>query len=284
MSFDEPKTIRIKATDSSLIQSPLEALRKYYGYDSFRGNQKDIIDHLLSRRNALVVMPTGAGKSVCYQIPAICSPGIAIVVSPIIALMQDQVDSLNQIGVNAAFINSHQTAEQKRKVAAQIKNKEIKLLYVSPERLVMDRFLDYLQNIEISLFAIDEAHCMSQWGHDFRKDYTRLSIIRERFPNTPVIALTATADKLTQKDIKTRLNIENDKSFVSGFDRPNITYKIVPAENPKMQLLAFIKANHIGDAGVIYCISKKSVDDTAEWLSNHGFNALPYHAGLSKRS
>ena len=196
--------------------------------------------------------------------------------------MQDQVDSLNQIGINAAFVNSHQTTEQKRKVAAQIKNKEIKLLYVSPERLVMDRFLNYLQNIEISLFAIDEAHCMSQWGHDFRKDYTRLSIIRERFPNTPVIALTATADKLTQKAIKTRLNIQYDKSFVSGFDRPNITYKIVPAENPSMQLLAFIKANHIDDAGVIYCISKKSVDETAQWLNNHGFNALPYHAGLSK--
>jgi ATP-dependent DNA helicase RecQ len=260
---------------------PLDILQTCYGYTSFRGEQGEIIDHIIAGNHALVVMPTGSGKSLCYQIPSLCRKGVGIIVSPLIALMQNQVDALQQLGINAAAINSSQSMKQLQQTNKQLAEGTLDLLYVAPERLLMESFLARLQNMPIALFAIDEAHCVSQWGHDFRPDYARLSILAEQFPTIPRIALTATADQLTQEDMRMRLGLNDARVFVSGFDRPNIHYTIVAADNPKQQLLKMINKNHPEDCGIVYCLSRKRVEEVAAWLKTKGFNALPYHAGLS---
>ena len=226
-------------------------------------------------------MPTGGGKSLCYQIPALCRDGVAIIISPLIALMHDQIIALEQLGIAAGAINSTMSFEQVDEVRQQVMSGELDMLYVSPERLVMPDFLSFLDGCNISLFAIDEAHCVSQWGHDFRVSYAALSLLAERFPNTPRIALTATADEPTRLDIIERLGFQNGRVFVSGFDRPNIHYSIINRNNPKQQVLKFITNNHANDSGIVYCISRKKVDQMAIWLKEEGLNALPYHAGLS---
>ncbi|MEM9242987.1 MAG: DNA helicase RecQ [Pseudomonadota bacterium] len=261
--------------------SPQTVLSKYYGYEQFRGKQQDIIDHVIAGKHALIVMPTGAGKSLCYQIPSLCREGVGIIISPLIALMQNQVDALQQLGIKAIAINSHQTMEQQQSAQCRLEAGEFDLVYVSPERLLMDDFLERLDRVSIALFAIDEAHCMSQWGHDFRPDYARLSILAKRFPSIPRLALTATADALTRQDIQNQLGLHADSQFIAGFDRPNIHYSITQGENPKQQLLHFIKKNHQQDCGIVYCLSRKNVEETADWLTDQGFVALPYHAGLS---
>lgn len=261
--------------------SPLALLEKYYGYHSFRGNQAAIIDHVIAGQHAMVVMPTGSGKSICYQIPSLIREGTGIIISPLIALMQNQVDVLKQLGISAAALNSSQTADEQYAVKKMLREAKLQLLYVSPERLLMESFLEQLQQTKIALFAIDEAHCLSQWGHDFRPDYVKLSVLVDLFPDVPRIALTATADKLTQQDIQSRLRLPSSGCFVAGFDRPNIDYQIVAADKPKQQLVQFIKQHHKTDCGIVYCLSRKGVDETAEWLTEQGFTALPYHAGLS---
>ena len=261
--------------------SPQQVLRTVFGYDRFRGLQADIIDHLIRGGDALVLMPTGGGKSLCYQIPALIRPGTGVVVSPLIALMQDQVEALRQLGVNAAFLNSTLGFDDQRQVERQFLAGELDLLYVAPERLTTERFLASLAEAPVALFAIDEAHCVSQWGHDFRADYWQLSLLHERFPHIPRIALTATADERTRQEIITRLGLEGAQVYCGGFDRPNIRYSIGLKKNPKLQLLHFLRADHQGDAGIVYCLSRKRVEDTAEWLSEQGYTALPYHAGLS---
>lgn len=263
------------------VATSLDVLHSYYGYSSFRGEQAAIIDHLIAGYHALVIMPTGSGKSLCYQIPSICREGVGIVVSPLIALMQNQVDALQQLGIKAVAINSSLSWEKWRAALSQLQLGTLDLLYVAPERLLTESFLAELKSIKIALFAIDEAHCVSQWGHDFRPDYAKLSILAEQFPKIPRIALTATADAQTQRDIQERLGLSDASIFVSGFDRPNIHYSIVSANNVKQQLLKFIQKNHLGDSGIVYCLSRKSVEDTAAWLETKGFHALPYHAGLS---
>lgn len=258
----------------------LELLRKIFGYEQFRGEQQAIIEHVLAGGDALVLMPTGGGKSLCYQIPAMLRGGLGIVVSPLIALMQDQVSALLQLGVRAAFLNSSQSTEEAREVSQQLRRGELDLLYVAPERLLTPRFLEFLANTQIALFAIDEAHCVSQWGHDFRPEYVQLSVLHERFPDVPRIALTATADKTTREEIAVRLGLGNARIFVAGFDRPNIRYRVVQKDNPRRQLLQFIDSEHQGDSGIVYCLSRKRVEETAEWLQTQGWTALPYHAGL----
>lgn len=260
---------------------PRHVLKTIYGYDQFRGAQQDIIDHVIGGHNAFVLMPTGGGKSLCYQIPSLCRKGVSVIVSPLIALMQDQVDALRQLGIRAAAINSNQSFEDVRKAKQQIRAGEIDLVYVAPERLLMPEFLDLLGQSDIALFAIDEAHCVSQWGHDFRPHYTELSILAERFPGVPRIALTATADAPTRRDIIERLGLQDGKSFIAGFDRPNIHYSIVPKTSGRQQILDFIRANHKGDSGIVYCLSRKSVEEMAQYLRDEGFDSLPYHAGLS---
>lgn len=260
---------------------PLEILKTVFGYASFRGSQQAIIEQVLAGQDALVLMPTGGGKSLCYQIPALLRPGVGIVISPLIALMQDQVSALLQLGVKAAFLNSTLTQEAVWQIEQQLLNNELDLLYIAPERLASERHVTFLKKLQIALFAIDEAHCVSQWGHDFRVDYLQLSMLHERFPHVPRIALTATADNKTQEEIISRLNLEQAQLFRSGFDRPNIRYRIVQKQNPRQQLIDFIRSEHVGDSGIVYCLSRKKVDETALWLQSKGINALPYHAGMS---
>jgi ATP-dependent DNA helicase RecQ len=258
----------------------LAILKNTFGYDQFRGQQQAIIESVIAGADALVLMPTGGGKSLCYQIPAMARSGVGIVISPLIALMQDQVSALHQLGVQAAFLNSSLGSQQQLAVENAARSGELDLLYIAPERLLQPRTMALLQAVEISLFAIDEAHCVSQWGHDFRQDYLQLSVLHEQFPGVPRIALTATADERTRQEIIQRLQLSRAGLFVDGFDRPNIRYTIRPKNNPKKQLLDFL-ATHPADAGIIYCLSRRKVEETAEWLSNEGWNALPYHAGLS---
>ncbi|MEI6706970.1 MAG: DNA helicase RecQ [Methylococcales bacterium] len=262
--------------------TPLNILKSVFGYECFRGQQQAAIEHLISGQDALVLMPTGGGKSLCYQIPALVRAGVGIVISPLIALMQDQVSALLQLGVKAAFLNSTLTMEQARGIEQQLLNNELDLLYIAPERLTSPRTLELFAKIKIALFAIDEAHCVSQWGHDFRVDYLQLSILHERFPTIPRIALTATADERTRQEIIVRLKLEHAPLYLSGFDRPNIRYAIVQKQkNPRQQLLTFIRNQHDGDAGIVYCLSRKKVEDTAQWLQSKNIKALPYHAGMN---
>jgi ATP-dependent DNA helicase RecQ len=264
----------------------VDLLQTVFGYPAFRGQQADIVEHVGSGGDALVLMPTGGGKSLCYQIPALLRDGVGVVVSPLIALMQDQVDALAEVGVRAAFLNSTQTFEESMRIERLVRTGEIDLVYVAPERLMTQRCLDLFEASRIALFAIDEAHCVSQWGHDFRPEYIKLSILHERFPAVPRIALTATADQQTRAEIALRLQLGDARQFVSSFDRPNIRYQIVEKANGRKQLLDFITAEHGGDAGIVYCLSRKKVEETAEFLNQNGIRALPYHAGMDypKRS
>ena len=297
--------------------SALQTLHDVFGYSSFRGEQQAVVAHVTAGGDALVLMPTGGGKSLCYQLPALLRAGVAIVVSPLIALMQDQVDALKQLGVRAAFLNSSQDADEAREVTAQLMRGDLQIVYVAPERLLMSGFLALLDQLNsapspqpftpalgalapalagkpntgsptrgegvssgIALFAIDEAHCVSQWGHDFRPEYRKLTVLHERFPHVPRIALTATADAPTRAEIVERLKLEHARQFVSSFDRPNIKYRVLPKANAKAQLEAFLEAEHANDAGIIYCLSRRKVEETADWLKQRGWDALPYHAGL----
>jgi ATP-dependent DNA helicase RecQ len=258
----------------------LATLHRVFGYEAFRGEQEAVIDHVVTGGDAVVLMPTGGGKSLCYQIPALVRPGTGIVVSPLIALMQDQVDALRALGVRAGFMNSTQDFDERRVVEAEFLAGELDLLYLAPERLRLDSTLDLLSRGKIAVFAIDEAHCVSQWGHDFRPDYLSLSLLGERWPDVPRIALTATATHATHQEITQRLHMPTARHFVASFDRPNIQYRIVPKADPKKQLLTFLRQEHAGDAGIVYCLSRKSVEATAEFLSRNGIEAVPYHAGL----
>jgi ATP-dependent DNA helicase RecQ len=258
----------------------LEILHRVFGYDSFRGQQAEIIQQVIGGGDALVLMPTGGGKSLCYQIPALVRPGTGVVISPLIALMQDQVDALSALGVRAAFLNSTQDGAERLRVEAAFLAGQLDLLYLAPERLRMDSTGDLLDRANIALFAIDEAHCVSQWGHDFRPDYLQLSVLHERWPAVPRIALTATATEQTHKEIVRRLDLTGSAQFVSSFDRPNIQYRIEPKNQPLQQLLTLIRSEHPGDAGIVYCLSRASVEKTAEFLVENGIPALPYHAGL----
>ncbi len=261
-------------------QTPRDVLKSVFGFDRFRDRQEAIVERVAQGRHTLLVMPTGGGKSLCYQLPSLLRPGIGIVVSPLIALMQDQVSALTQLGVRAAFLNSSLDLEAQRDVARRALAGELDLLYVAPERLMTEGFLNLLGRIQIALFAIDEAHCISQWGHDFRPEYLQIASLRERFPEIPCIAVTATADEPTQREILERLQIPADGLAVTGFDRPNIRYAVIHKKSPRQQLLQFIQREHPGEAGIVYCFSRKSVEETAEWLVEHGIEALPYHAGL----
>jgi len=258
----------------------LSILQKTYGYRSFRGQQAEIIEHVISGKHAFVLMPTGGGKSLCYQIPALCRPGVGIVISPLIALMQDQVDALKQLGIKAAAINSSMSGADIERTRRRVRAGEIDLLYVAPERLLMDDFLSLLDASTPALFAIDEAHCVSQWGHDFRPHYTQLNILAERFPTVPRLALTATADKPTRKDIVERLHLAGGRTFVAGFDRPNLHYSIQLKHNAQKQILQFIRESHPRDSGIVYCLSRRMTDEMAAWLVTQGCKALPYHAGM----
>ena len=259
-------------------------LRRVFGYDSFRGGQQEIIEHLIGGGDALVLMPTGGGKSLCYQIPALIRPGTGVVVSPLIALMHDQVDALRALGVRAGFLNSTQDRGQQAVMQADFLAGELDLLYLAPERLRSASTLGLLDQGRISLFAIDEAHCVSQWGHDFRPDYLALSELHERWPSVPRIALTATATNATRAEIISRLSLASARQFVASFDRPNIRYRIEPKAEPLRQLLTLLRAEHAGDAGIVYCLSRASVDKTATFLERNGIMALPYHAGLDART
>ncbi|MCZ7431743.1 DNA helicase RecQ [Streptomyces sp. WMMC1477] len=261
-------------------RSPLDVLNRVFGYDTFRGQQQEIIEHVSGGGDALVLMPTGGGKSLCYQVPALVREGVGVVVSPLIALMQDQVDALRALGVRAGFLNSTQDFEERRLVEAEFLAGEIDLLYLPPERLRVESTLRLLDRGEISLFAIDEAHCVAQWGHDFRPDYLALSELHERWPQVPRIALTATATEATHAEIASRLKLQDARHFVASFDRPNIQYRVVPKGEPKKQLLKLLRAEHEGDAGIVYCLSRSSVEKTAEWLTQQGIEAVPYHAKL----
>ncbi|MER6122893.1 DNA helicase RecQ [Streptomyces sp. NPDC001795] len=256
------------------------ALHRIFGYETFRGDQEAIVEHVVAGGDAVVLMPTGGGKSLCYQIPALVRPGTGVVVSPLIALMQDQVDALRALGVRAGFVNSTQDFDERRVVEAEFLAGELDLLYLAPERLRLESTLDLLSRGKISVFAIDEAHCVSQWGHDFRPDYLALSLLGERWPDVPRIALTATATHATHQEITQRLNMPRARHFVANFDRPNIQYRIVPKADPKKQLLSFLREEHAGDAGIVYCLSRNSVEKTAEFLTRNGIEAVPYHAGL----
>ncbi len=261
-----------------------QLLKNIFGYAAFRHQQQAIVEHVISGQDALVLMPTGGGKSLCYQIPALARPGLAIVVSPLIALMQDQVEALQQLGVEAAYLNSSLSSEDNQRITQQALSGVLKLLYVAPERLMAASFLALLdsvhQQIGLALFAIDEAHCVSQWGHDFRPEYRQLTVLHQRYPDVPRIALTATADAPTRGEIVSQLHLEHAAQFVSSFDRPNIRYLVGIKNNARQQLLAFLSREHAGDAGIIYCLSRRKVEETAAWLVEKGWSALPYHAGL----
>ncbi|HEY7596397.1 MAG TPA: DNA helicase RecQ [Actinophytocola sp.] len=265
-------------------QRTVETLRRVFGYDAFRGNQQEVIDHVVGGGDALVLMPTGGGKSLCYQIPALVRDGVAVVVSPLIALMQDQVDALTALGVRAGFLNSTQDFEQRRQTEAAFLSGELDLLYLAPERLTVESTLRLLDRGTVALFAIDEAHCVAQWGHDFRPDYLQLSALHERWPDVPRIALTATATEATRKEIATRLDLTEARHFVASFDRPNIQYRIVAKNKPEQQLLELLSTEHKGDAGIVYCLSRASTERTAAFLTQNGIEALPYHAGLDART
>ena len=258
----------------------LAVLSETFGHPAFRGPQEEIVDHLVAGGDALVLMPTGGGKSLCYQVPSLMRKGTGVIVSPLIALMQDQVAAMQLAGVRAAFLNSTQDAATARGVEKALRAGELDLLYVAPERLTTPRCLELLASSRIALFAIDEAHCVSQWGHDFRPEYLQLSVLHERFPGVPRIALTATADPQTRTEIAMRLALDEARVFISSFDRPNIRYTIVDKADPRSQLLTFIREEHKGEAGIVYCLSRRKVDETAAWLVSHGVNALPYHAGM----
>ncbi len=260
-------------------ESPQNLLHRVFGHSDFRGPQQAIIEHISDGGDALVLMPTGGGKSLCYQVPALLRDGVGVVVSPLIALMQDQVEALRQVGVRAEFLNSTLDAETASRIERAMLAGELDLLYVAPERLLTSRFLSLLDRARIALFAIDEAHCVSQWGHDFRREYRELTVLHERWPDVPRIALTATADPPTQREIAERLQLDEARWFVSSFDRPNIRYNVVQKDNGKRQLLDFLRT-HRDEAGIVYCLSRRKVDQTAETLAGLGFKALPYHAGL----
>ncbi|GAA2725298.1 ATP-dependent DNA helicase RecQ [Cellulomonas aerilata] len=277
----EPSAPRARAVTGP-APTPLDVLRTVFGYDSFRGDQAEIIDTVVRGGDALVLMPTGGGKSLCYQVPALVRPGTGVVVSPLIALMQDQVDALSALGVRAGFLNSTQDGVERRRVEGAFLAGELDLLYLAPERLRVPSTLDLLERGEISVFAIDEAHCVSQWGHDFRPEYLQLSLLHERWPQVPRIALTATATAATRAEIAQRLDLADARHFVASFDRPNIQYRIVPKDNPRAQLLELLRTEHAGDSGIVYCLSRASVETTAQHLSDHGIPALPYHAGLDR--
>jgi ATP-dependent DNA helicase RecQ len=262
------------------IRRAATILHKVFGYESFRGQQAEIIEHVIAGHDSLVLMPTGGGKSLCYQIPALVRPGTGVVVSPLIALMQDQVTALRQLGINAAFLNSTLDPGERQVVEAQFRSGELDLLYLAPERLRFDGTLKLLDSGRISVFAIDEAHCVSQWGHDFRPDYLELQVLHEHWPDVPRIALTATATQATREEIAIRLKLAGARMFVSSFDRPNIQYRIIPKADPKRQLLSFLRTEHPGDAGIVYCLSRDSTEKTAAFLTDNGILALPYHAGL----
>ncbi|WP_439956939.1 DNA helicase RecQ [Nocardia miyunensis] len=261
-----------------------QVLRRVFGYDSFRGLQHDIVTQVIEGGDALVLMPTGGGKSLCYQIPALVRTGVGVVISPLIALMQDQVDALNALGVRAGFLNSTQYPDERRTMEQQFLAGDLDVLYLAPERLRLESTLQLLDRAEVSVFAIDEAHCVSQWGHDFRPDYLALSVLHERWPDVPRIALTATATEATRREIAERLDLTGAKHFVAGFDRPNIQYRIEPKNRADQQLLSFISSEHAGDAGIVYCLSRNSVEKTAEFLTRNGIEAVPYHAGLDART
>jgi ATP-dependent DNA helicase RecQ len=262
------------------VSDAVRVLRRVFGYDSFRGAQQEIIDQVIAGGDALVLMPTGGGKSLCYQIPALVREGVGVVISPLIALMQDQVDALQALGVRAGFLNSTQQHAERRQVENAFLSGELDLLYLAPERLRVESTGSLLDRGTISLFAIDEAHCVAQWGHDFRPDYLALSALHERWPTVPRIALTATATKATHAEIASRLNLAGARHFVASFDRPNIQYRIVSKNEPKRQLLELLRTEHAGDAGIVYCLSRASVEKIAQFLTESGIEALPYHAGL----
>ncbi|WIM98974.1 DNA helicase RecQ [Actinoplanes oblitus] len=266
------------------VSSATDALNRIFGYPEFRGQQREIVEHVIDGGDALVLMPTGGGKSLCYQIPALVRPGTGVVISPLIALMQDQVDALRTLGVRANFLNSTQDLDERRLVEAEFVAGELDLLYVAPEGLGTPGVQRLLDRGKISLFAIDEAHCVSQWGHDFRPDYLALSMLHERWPDVPRIALTATATTATRDEIASRLRLTEARHFTASFDRPNIQYRIVPKNEPKRQLLDLLRTEHPGDAGIVYCLSRASVDKHAEFLTQNGIPALPYHAGLDPRT
>lgn len=267
-------------TQTVAIDPALRILQKTYGFDAFRGTQAGVISHVANGGHAFVLMPTGGGKSLCYQIPSLIRAGVGIVISPLIALMQNQVDALKELGIRAAAINSSMTGTSIANTKDAMLRGLIDLVYVAPERLLMDDFLALLDEAPVALFAIDEAHCVSQWGHDFRPHYKQLSLLAERYPKIPRIALTATADAPTRQDIIDCLQLQDGRAFISGFDRPNIHYSIASKDNARAQVLRFIKNNHADDSGIVYCLSRKLVEETADWLCAEGFNALPYHAGM----
>jgi len=266
---------------SPVLSSASEILHRVFGFDAFRGQQEHIISHVVAGGDALVLMPTGGGKSLCYQIPALCRPGMGVVISPLIALMRDQVEALKQLGIRAAALNSTLDESASRLLRQQMVAGEIEILYVAPERLLAGGTLSLLSQCKISVFAIDEAHCVSQWGHDFRPEYLQLAVLHERFPDIPRIALTATADVPTRKEIIQRLKLDEGRVFLDSFDRPNIYYHVEPKSKPRDQLLHFLKKNHKGKAGIVYCLSRHKVEEIAEFLTKQGFSAYPYHAGLA---
>jgi ATP-dependent DNA helicase RecQ len=261
-------------------RSPLDILSATFGHKNFRGHQAEIIDRVVAGGDAIVLMPTGGGKSMCYQIPALCREGVGVVVSPLIALMRDQVENLRQAGIRAAALNSSLTDEERGLVRADLRAGRLDLLYVAPERLLLPSFLELLDGMKIALFAVDEAHCVSQWGHDFRPEYLKLAVLAERFPGVPRLALTATADPQTRADIRRRLKLEQARLFLASFDRPNIRYAIAHKDDPRRQLIAFIRGRHKGESGIVYCLSRVKVEATAAWLCAQKIDALPYHARL----